>query len=225
VNKFDIKYNTFQTVFIGGGTPSTIEIKFYQKLFKIINPYLKSNIEITTEANPNSAKKDWLKGMIDLGVYRFSFGVQSFNTEKLKYLGRNHTTKEAINCVENSFNLGVNNISLDLMYDTIKDNKSLIEKDLDIVLNLPINHLSLYSLTIEKNTKFYNINENSLENLDLTHFIFDKVSLKLPQYEISNFGTYMSKHNLGYWQYKEYLGVGSGEVGYLNHQDFIQIVI
>jgi oxygen-independent coproporphyrinogen-3 oxidase len=218
VKKYHIKPNSFETVFIGGGTPSTISQKLFEKLFTTISPYLKNNIEITTEANPNSATYEWINGMKSLGVNRFSFGVQSFDNDKLKYLGRNHDKKIAIKAIENTNKLGIENISLDLIYNTIKDNHQLITNDLDIALGLPINHISLYSLTIEDNTKFGNIDEKNSENLELTKYIFEKTSSVLPQYEISNFGTYRSQHNLGYWQYKEYLGLGSGAVGYISHQ-------
>jgi oxygen-independent coproporphyrinogen-3 oxidase len=218
VKKYDIKPNSFESVFIGGGTPSTTSPKLFEKLFTTISPYLKNNIETSTEANPNSATYEWISGMKSLGVNRFSFGVQSFNDEKLKYLGRNHDKKIAIKAIENCNKLDIENISLDLIYNTIKDNHQLITNDLDIALGLPINHISLYSLTIEDNTKFSNIDEKNDENLELTKYIFEKTSSVLPQYEISNFGTYKSIHNLGYWQYKEYLGLGSGAVGYINHQ-------
>jgi oxygen-independent coproporphyrinogen-3 oxidase len=218
IKKHDIKPNSFQTVFIGGGTPSTISPKLFEKLFTTISPYLKNNIEITTEANPNSANFEWIKGMKELGVNRFSFGVQSFDNDKLKYLGRNHDKDIAIKAIENSHKLGIDNISLDLIYNTIKDNKKLITNDLDISLSLPINHISLYSLTIENDTKFGHTDEPNCENLELTKYIFEKTSSKLPQYEISNFGTYHSLHNLGYWQYKEYLGIGAGAVGYIDNQ-------
>jgi oxygen-independent coproporphyrinogen-3 oxidase len=218
VKKYNIKPNSFQTVFIGGGTPSTISPKLFEKLFTTISPYLKNNIEITTEANPNSATYEWIIGMKSLGVNRFSFGVQSFDNDKLKYLGRSHDQKIALKAIENTNKLGIENISLDLIYNTIKDNQQLITNDLDIALGLPINHISLYSLTIEDNTKFGNIDEKNSENLELTKYIFEKTSSVLPQYEISNFGIYQSIHNLGYWQYKEYLGLGSGAVGYINNQ-------
>jgi oxygen-independent coproporphyrinogen-3 oxidase len=218
IKRYNIKQNSFETLFIGGGTPSTINTNLYEKLFKYIKPYLKDNIEITSEANPNSATIDWLKGLYNLGINRFSFGVQSFDNQKLKYLGRNHNKVNAIKAIENSSNIGIKNISLDLIYNTVKDTQRLIDIDLNIALNLPINHISLYSLTIEEKTKFHNINEKNHDNLDLTKFIFDKTSSKLPQYEISNFGTYKSKHNLGYWQYKEYLGIGCGAVGHINKQ-------
>jgi len=91
--------------FIGGGTPSAVSVVLYKKLFTFFLQHVKIFSEITIEANPNSSDKEWLRGMRDLGVNRFSFGVQSFNNNKLKYLGRNHNDRDAINAIENSYKI------------------------------------------------------------------------------------------------------------------------
>jgi oxygen-independent coproporphyrinogen-3 oxidase len=95
LKRFDAKEKTIESIFIGGGTPSTVSANLYKPLFKAIKPYLKKDIEITSEANPNSATYLWLKGMFDLGVNRISFGVQSFNKKKLKLLNRAHSADDA----------------------------------------------------------------------------------------------------------------------------------
>lgn len=218
LERFETKQGSIETLFIGGGTPSTISPKLYQPFFNYIKPYLQKNVEITTEANPNSATLFWLEGMKALGVNRISFGVQSFNNEKLKMLGRNHTSTMAIEAITNAKKIGFKNISLDLIYGTAIDNKKLLEKDLKIAFSLPINHLSAYSLTLEENTPFFTKPEVQNDDENLAYWFAKKVPL--PQYEISNFGTYKSKHNLGYWQYKDYLGIGSGAVGFLKDQRF-----
>jgi len=86
LKRFNAVQNSIETIFIGGGTPSTIAPELYTPIFNLLEPYLQDDIEITSEANPNSASYEWLKGMRELGVNRISFGVQSFNTEKLKIL-------------------------------------------------------------------------------------------------------------------------------------------
>jgi oxygen-independent coproporphyrinogen-3 oxidase len=96
------KPNKFKSVFIGGGTPSVMNLDFYERLFNLISPYIDENTEITIEANPNSTKIEWLKELKKLGINRISFGVQSFNDEKLKFLGRNHSSKSALISIENA---------------------------------------------------------------------------------------------------------------------------
>jgi len=213
-----------ETIFIGGGTPSTIEAKKYKEILKIVSPYLENNCEITIEANPNSATKDWLKEIFEIGINRISFGVQSFDDEKLKFLGRNHNHNQAIEAITNAKEIGFKNINCDIIYDTKLDNKELIEKDLRIIRNLPINHISAYSLTIEEGTKFFNKSNVQVEDENLARFLFKEFEkLGFKQYEISNFSLdekARSQHNLGYWKYKEYLGIGSGAVGCINDKRF-----
>ena len=91
-----------ETVFIGGGTPSTIKSTEYEEIFQMIKPYLEDFAEITTEANPNSASYEWLQNMKNLGVNRVSFGVQSFDNDKLKFLGRSHNSNSAIKAIQNA---------------------------------------------------------------------------------------------------------------------------
>jgi len=218
LKRFQVTPNSIETLFIGGGTPSTIKPELYIPFFKLLKPYLKDDAEITTEANPNSATSIWLKGMKELGVNRVSFGVQSFNDRKLKMLGRNHTPLMATEAVKNAKNAGFENISLDLIYGTAMDSKELLQNDLDIAFSLPINHLSAYSLTLEENTPFFTKAEVQNDDENIAYW-FTK-NIPMPQYEISNFGTYRSKHNLGYWQYKDYIGVGCGAVGFLKDKRF-----
>ncbi len=215
-----IKKNEIESIFIGGGTPSTLEANYYEEIFKKIEPYLKKDIEITIEANPNSVKKEWLRDIKSLGLNRVSFGVQSFDEKKLKFLGRAHSSKEAISAVENAFSVGFENISIDLIYETILDTKELLEKDIKIALNLPINHISAYALTLEENTPFFNRKDVKKDDESLGYFIAGLITKKFPQYEISNFGLYKSKHNLGYWMLKDYIGVGAGAVGFYKNQRF-----
>ena len=216
LERFDATGKSIETVFIGGGTPSTVSPELYKPVFKLLKPHLKENIEITSEANPNSATHEWLSGMRELGVNRISFGVQSFNAEKLKLLNRAHTPDQAKNAVLNAAKVGFKNISLDLIYATLGDTKELLKNDINTAFSLPINHISAYALTIEEGTAFESKPQMSAEQLSLTSWIFKTIQEKgFAQYEISNFGSYNSEHNLGYWKYKDYMGVGSGAVGKL----------
>lgn len=221
LQRFQTKKDSIETVFIGGGTPSTVSPELYEPIFELLGPYLKKDIEITSEANPNSATYEWLKGMHKLGVNRISFGVQSFDAEKLKVLNRAHTPKMAKEALLNAQKVGFKNLSLDLIYATLGDTKELIKNDIDTAFTLPINHLSAYALTIEEGTAFENRPQMSSEHLELTEWIFETIEKKgLPQYEISNFGKYQSSHNKGYWLYKDYIGAGAGAVGKLTNQRF-----
>ena len=220
LQRFKVKDKEIETVFIGGGTPSTVEPKLYEKIFTTIEPYLAKDIEITSEANPNSATKEWLNGMFKLGVNRISFGVQSFDKEKLKLLNRAHSKEDAISAILDAKEIGYKNLSLDLIYATLGDTKELLVRDIDEAFKLPINHLSAYALTIEDGTPFESKPHMSKETLELTEWFFQQITSKFEQYEISNFGSYQSRHNLGYWKYKDYIGLGSGAVGKLGLQRF-----
>jgi len=221
IKRFGLKGKEIESVFIGGGTPSTVEPKLYEPIFKLLKPYLIKDIEITSEANPNSATLEWLEGMHKLGVNRISFGVQSFNKEKLKVLNRAHTQAQAKEAILNAKSIGFENISLDLIYATLGDTKELLKYDLETAFSLPINHLSAYALTIEEGTPFESKPYMSKETLELTSWIFDEIDkYGFSQYEISNFGSYQSTHNLGYWKYKDYIGLGSGAVGKLANERF-----
>ncbi|MDT8339649.1 MAG: radical SAM family heme chaperone HemW [Sulfurimonas sp.] len=221
LKRFQVAPKEIESLFIGGGTPSTVAPKLYEKLFEMLKPYLGKNIEITSEANPNSATEEWLRGMRKLGVNRISFGVQSFDDAKLKLLNRAHSSVQAKEAVLNAKKAGFENISLDLIYATLGDTKELLENDLETAFSLPINHLSAYALTIEEGTPFEKKPQMSKERLKLTSWFFKKITdFGFEQYEISNFGLYKSTHNLGYWNYKDYIGLGSGAVGKLGMQRY-----
>ena len=213
IKKYNIK--KFETIFIGGGTPSTMPISFYEKLFKLIEPYIKNIKEITIESNPN-ASYEWLKEIKNLGVNRISFGVQSFNDKKLKFLNRNHSSSQAIKTIENAKKANFKNINLDLIYATALDDKNLLENDLKIAFSLPINHISAYSLMIEENTKWEKDYSKRKEDEELEIWFIEEIKKRFNQYEISNFGK-PCIHNLGYWKHKEYLGIGAGAVGFIKN--------
>ena len=216
LKRFQATNSSIETLFIGGGTPSTVSPELYAPIFALLEPYLQEECEITSEANPNSATYEWLEGMKKLGVNRISFGVQSFDAKKLKLLNRAHTPQMAKEALLNAAKVGYKNLSLDLIYATLGDTKELLQNDITTAFSLPINHLSAYALTIEEGTAFETRPEMSSEQLELTEWIFQKIQKHgFEQYEISNFGTYRSKHNLGYWEYKDYIGAGAGAVGKL----------
>ena len=222
INNYVTDGKKIETVFIGGGTPSTIKAIEYKELFEISKPYLEKDAEITTEANPNSASYEWLETMKSFGVNRVSFGVQSFENTKLKFLGRSHNSNSAIKAIQNANSIGFKGINCDIIYGVQGDTIESIKKDFDVAFSLPITHLSAYSLTIEEGTKFFDRSSVKIDDEELSYEIFDYIlKNNFHQYEISNFAKNKeseSKHNYGYWQHKEYLGVGAGAVGYINKQ-------
>ncbi len=220
LKRFNAKKNSISSIFIGGGTPSTVAPKYYKPIFEILLPYLSKDVEITTEANPNSASYSWLIGMYELGVNRISFGVQSFNSNKLKFLGRSHSPNQAIKAIEDAYRVGFRQISLDLIYNCAKDSKKLLLRDLNEAFALPITHISAYELTIEANTPFEKTPQVRQENIALSRWIVDEIQNRgFKSYEISNFGD-ICKHNLGYWELQDYIGLGAGAVGFLKNERF-----
>ena len=196
-----------ETVFIGGGTPSTIKPSEYEEIFEMIKPYLEEFAEITTEANPNSDSYEWLENMKKLGVNRISFGVQSFDNDKLKFLGRAHNANSAIKAIQNAKSIGFKGINCDIIYGVQNDTMESLKKDFDTAFSLPITHLSAYSLTIEEGTKFFDRSSVKIDDEELSYEIFDYINKNgFHQYEISNFAKnkeYESKNNYEYWKHKE----------------------
>lgn len=201
------------TVFIGGGTPSSVNAQFYEEIFQNIRSKLTKFAEITIEANPNSATIKWLETIKKIGVNRISFGAQSFDEKKLKLLGRAHCKNAIIEAVQNAKITGFKNINIDLMYGTKLDTKKLLENEIINIKKLQIHHVSAYSLTLEENTPFYNKFNLKKDSLILAKFMIKLLQeAGFKQYEISNFGR-KCKHNLGYWKQKNYLGFGAYSVG------------
>ena len=204
------------TIFFGGGTPSAVNAKFYDEIFSILAPLCTPKTEITFEANPNSANLAWLKHIKKLGANRISFGAQSFFEDKLKFLGRIHNKEQIFKAVENAHTAGFKSINLDLIYDTKFDTKKRLLAVVENLKSLAITHLSAYSLTLEENTPFAGKKSYKKDSESLAKFMIEQIEQAgFWQYEISNFGE-ICRHNLGYWQGKNYLGVGAFSVGFVN---------
>ncbi len=204
------------TIFFGGGTPSAVNAKLYDEIFSILAPLCTPTTEITLEANPNSASFAWLKHVKNLGANRISFGAQSFFEDKLKFLGRIHSKEQIFKAVENAGKAGFKSINLDLIYDTKFDTKKRLLAEVENLKSLAITHLSAYSLTLEENTPFAGKKSYKKDSDTLAKFMIEQVGRAgFVQYEISNFGQ-ICKHNLGYWQGKNYLGVGAFSVGFVD---------
>ncbi len=220
LERFEVDAGGIESLFIGGGTPSTVSPELYVPLFERIRPLLAPDAEISCEANPNSATEGWLRGMRELGVNRISFGVQSFDDAKLRRLGRAHSSRQAIEAVERAADLGIPRLSLDLIYNCAGDDRTLLTQDLETALALPITHLSAYELTIEAGTLFAERPDARQENDALARWFAGEIESRgVPQYEISNFGD-PCRHNLGYWRLEDYIGLGAGAVGFRGDRRF-----
>lgn len=215
------KGEIIDTLYIGGGTPSSLDLEDLQKLFNILKIFnLKQDAEITLEANSEDLTEEKLLFLKDK-INRLSIGIETFNEKTLKSLNR----KVNIKNIKNSFNY-FNNINLDLMYgfknQTLKD----LEEDIDKIIKLNPTHISTYSLIIEPNTKLYIEDYQNIDE-DLDRKMYEKIQKKLKQnnyiqYEISNFSKqgFESKHNLVYWDNKKYYGFGLGAGGYINNERY-----
>lgn len=205
----------FFSVYFGGGTPSLIPIGGFEKIFKKISNYIDETTEITVEANPSSWSLEKACALKDMGVNRVSLGLQSLNGDKLHFLSRAHDAKEAIKSFEISRAAGYDNISVDFMYDTPFDDREFAAKELASFLKLGAEHISAYSLTIEDGTPFASKNIKTRYDPDIAREIANTlISHGYEHYEVASFGRIRSKHNFGYWEYREYLGVGAGAVGF-----------
>ncbi len=216
------------TVFIGGGTPSALEpLQLEQLLFSMKEKVtLAPGYEYTVEANPGDLSKEKLRIMKEAGVNRLSLGVQSFNEELLKKIGRAHNVKDVYETIDMAREEGFDNISIDLIYSLPGQTLSDLEDTIDRALQLNLPHFSAYSLIIEPKTVFYimlNKGKLSLPGEDAEATMYEYVMERLveagyDQYEISNFAKkgFESRHNLVYWNNEEYYGLGAGAHGYLD---------
>ncbi len=218
--------DTIYTIYFGGGTPSLLEGPHLKKLMRIIqHEYaLSSNPEITLEANPDDLNDEKLSTFFDHGVNRLSIGVQSFNDEHLKWMNRQHSSKEAIDTFHLARAKGFENISLDLIYALPEENHNNWLRDLNMITELRPEHISSYCLTIEPQTAFGNwLKKGKIKAID-DDFAADQFEILLEtmdkygydQYEISNFAQpgYESQHNSAYWKDEKYLGIGPSAHSY-----------
>ena len=223
--EIDDRYNEeeIETLYIGGGTPSSLNINELKSLFNIVNKinlnYLK---EFTFECNINDITKELISILVKNNVNRLSIGVESFNKEKLEFMERNaefNDVKEKINMIRE---LGISNINIDLMYGIPGESLKVLKNDIKLILKLKPTHISTYSLILEDNTKLSIKNEMNIdEDLELIMYNYIRSKLKrrkYTHYEISNFALngYESLHNLSYWNNLEYYGFGLGAHGYID---------
>ncbi|MFW5450728.1 MAG: radical SAM family heme chaperone HemW [Methylophagaceae bacterium] len=212
---------SIHSIFIGGGTPSLFSAEAYQCLFSSIRALLPfdPNIEITLEANPGTFEAQRFDEYRDLGINRLSIGVQSFNDLSLSKLGRIHDSKQAITAIETAYKVGFENINLDLMFGLPQQTEQTAINDIETAISLAPSHISYYQLTMEPNTLFYQQppplpNEDHIIDWQLANQ--DRLAIAgYRQYEVSAYAKdhKQCQHNLNYWQFGDYLGIGAGAHG------------
>ena len=209
-----------KTIYIGGGTPSSLNDEQLEWLMDIIKPYISSETkEVSIEVNPESIDYYKLDILKRGGVSRLSIGVETFNDILLKKINRQHTTIQVERIIDYARKIGFNNISIDLMYGLPNQTITDIKNDLAKVRQLPIEHISYYSLILEDHTVLKNLNYQPLDEeveSKITQLIEESLEqIDFHKYEISNFAKtgYESLHNLAYWQYDNYYGIGVGASG------------
>lgn len=211
-----------ETIYVGGGTPSSLNLNEIRKLMDMINLINKSNLkEFTFECNIEDITEELLLMLKSYGVNRLSIGIESFNEKKLAFMERRADFKDTKEKIDLCRRLGFDNINLDLMYaipgETIKD----LKKDLDLFISLNPEHISTYSLILEDHTKA-TVNNTSYIDEELDYEMFKLIEKTLNgahHYEISNFAMpgFESIHNLTYWNNEEYYGFGIGASGYIDN--------
>ena len=212
---------TIQTIFIGGGTPSLLSAEAYDRLFSSIRALLpfSPHVEITLEANPGTFEAQRFADYLDLGINRLSVGVQSFNDQSLSALGRIHDSKQAINAIETAHKVGFENFNLDLMFGLPYQTEKTAQNDVATAIALEPSHISYYQLTLEPNTLFYQ-QPPTLPDEDpiIDWQIANQQRLAdagYQQYEVSAYAKQNKhcKHNLNYWNFGDYIGIGAGAHG------------
>ncbi|MDR1693779.1 MAG: radical SAM family heme chaperone HemW [Lactobacillaceae bacterium] len=213
------------SIFFGGGTPSLIKPQNIEKIISHIKNKWKcaEDIEISLEANPNTNHKNMFSELKKAGINRLSLGVQSLNDEDLKFLGRTHSSKEALAAADDVIRT-FDNHSMDMIYALPHQNINSWRQDLEKITGFSFKHLSLYQLTIEDSTAFYAKKINAMEEnkaIEIYNLTSDFLNSKgYEHYEISNFAKngFEARHNLAYWEGHDYIGVGKsahGRIGLL----------
>lgn len=233
--KEQVRDCTFETIFIGGGTPTLLPpdrlgglIVFLRSCFSFVQ-----EPEITVEANPNTLTHEMLTTIKEAGVNRISLGAQAFQDRLLAELGRTHGAADIAESVEMIQACGIENFNLDLIYGLPNQSPAHWEESLREAVNLQPTHLSCYSLIVEEGTPFFRLQEQGLLNAaddDLQARMYDMTRKILVEsgychYEISNFCRpyYEARHNLLYWLNEPFLGLGSGATGYLNRVRYTNV--
>ena len=205
------------TIFFGGGTPSLMPVMIFERIINCIkdNFDIDNNCEITLESNPGTIDKNKLSDFVLAGVNRLSVGVQSLKDEELLFLGRKHNVKQATDLLDIAKNMNLR-VSADFIYGLPNHNEESIVDLCRRINNLDLKHVSMYELTIEKNTPFGKMNLNMPDNETMAKMYMEiSEYLSLPRYEVSNYAIPGDecRHNQNIWNGDAYIGIGRGAAG------------
>lgn len=230
-----LKNKNIYSIYFGGGTPSLFGPEKIKHVLKMIknSVHVQNEAEITLEANPENISLNVMQAYAEAGINRVSLGIQTLDEKLLHLLGRLHSPENSLTAIHEVHLSGINNISIDLMYDLPKQTLVHWESTLKQIKDLPITHLSLYNLTIEPQTLFFKKQTelkpflpNEEESLAMYEMAVNTLeSYDLMQYEISAFAKkdYEAQHNSGYWTARPFLGFGPSAFSYWNQKRFRNI--
>lgn len=223
---FRQKWGKPATVYMGGGTPTALPPQYMAQVLQAVNDYIGQEIaEFTVECNPGTVDAAYLQMLRKGGVNRLSFGVQSFQDELLRRIGRIHSGAEAVQAVKLSRQAGFDNISVDLMYGLPGQSLADLQESVGRAAELAVEHISIYGLQVEEGTAFARMEKMGKLNLpseEQAEAMYDYMTTALPElgyrrYEVSNFAKegFESRHNRSYWHDVPYLGLGAAAHSYL----------
>ena len=228
----DLQYvqnRAIESIFIGGGTPSLMSTEDASYLLNGLKERLNfsDNVEITMEVNPGTFEAEKFTEFRSIGINRLSVGVQSFEDSQLKFLGRVHSSNEAVNAIIEAQRAGFTNINIDLMYGLNGQSVEMCIEDLNKAIELSPTHISFYQLTLEPNTLFSKFpphlpsDEIIWEMGEKGAKLLNKKGFR--QYEVSAYSSNPSLHNLNYWTFGDYIGIGAGAHGKITDMSSHQI--
>ena len=230
INEYHNHIQNLTSIYIGGGTPNAISLPLLEKLLEKLSPYSEGVYEYSIELNPELVTYELVQLLRRYNINRVSLGVQTVNEKSIKLLNRHHNKDIVRNAVNLLINEGITNINADMIfgipYTTLDD----VKDDLNFILDLPVTHISYYSLIVEERTVLkHKIDKKEIEEIDddliadMYEYISDKLEAKeFIHYEISNYAKegFESKHNLLYWTQEDYIGVGASAVGFIKNKRY-----
>ena len=224
-----IQNRKIHSIFIGGGTPSLMSIEDAYELFDGLNKRLSisKNIEITLEANPGTFEVEKFAEFRTVGINRLSVGVQSFKENQLKFLGRIHSGGDALRAISEAKKVGFDNLNIDLMYGLKDQTIDMCLEDVMQAIELKPSHISFYQLTLEPNTLFAKyppklpIDEKIWDMGEQGAALLNQNGFR--QYEVSAYSERPSEHNINYWKFGDYIGIGAGAHGKITDVESQQI--
>ena len=224
-----IQNRKIHSIFIGGGTPSLMSIEDAYELFDGLNERLSisKNIEITLEANPGTFEVEKFSEFRKVGINRLSVGVQSFKDNQLKFLGRIHSGGDALRAISEAKKVGFDNLNIDLMYGLKDQTIDMCLEDVMQAIELKPSHISFYQLTLEPNTLFAKyppklpIDEKIWDMGEQGAALLNQNGFR--QYEVSAYSERPSEHNINYWKFGDYIGIGAGAHGKITDVESQQI--